>query len=181
MKRQLITKLHATLEKLVHKETATGTEFWLARDLQEVLGYVRWANFEKVIQKAMVACERATNDVDDHFLPVDKIDELAHPTNNVRDYALTRYACYLIAQNAHSSKEAVAFAQTYFALQTRRQEIIESRLADQERVDARRKLSPIRKSPQRPDLRTRRKRSAASAASAPKATRPSSAASPPAK
>ena len=57
MKRQLITKLHATLEKLVHKETATGTEFWLARDLQEVLGYVRWANFEKVIQKAMVACE----------------------------------------------------------------------------------------------------------------------------
>src|SRR6476646_4728658 len=84
MKRQLITKLHATLEKLVHKETATGTEFWLARDLQEVLGYVRWTNFEKVIQKAMVACERATNDVDDHFLPVDKIDELAHPTNNVR-------------------------------------------------------------------------------------------------
>ena len=59
MKRELITKLHATLEKLVHKETATGTEFWLARDLQQVLGYVRWANFEKVIQKAMVACERA--------------------------------------------------------------------------------------------------------------------------
>jgi len=136
MKRQLITKLHATLEKLVHKETATGTEFWLARDLQEVLGYVRWSNFEKVIQKAIVACERATNDVEDHFLPVDKIDELAKPSANVRDYALTRYACYLIAQNAHSSKEAVAFAQTYFALQTRRQEIIESRLADQERVDA---------------------------------------------
>jgi DNA-damage-inducible protein D len=145
MKRQLITKLHATLEKLVHKETSTGTEFWLARDLQEVLGYVRWSNFERVIKKAMVACEHATGDVDDHFLPVDKIDELAHPTNHVRDYALTRYACYLIAQNAHSSKEAVAFAQTYFALQTRRQEIIESRLADQERVDARRKLSQSEK------------------------------------
>src|SRR6187200_3627910 len=93
MKRELISKLAQKLEKLVHKETATGTEFWLARDLQEVLGYVRWANFERVIKKAMVACERATNDVDDHFLPVDKIDELAHPTNNVRDYALTRYAC----------------------------------------------------------------------------------------
>ncbi len=142
MKRELIHKLAATLEKLVHKETATGTEFWLARDLQKVLGYVRWSNFEKVIQKAMVACERASNDADDHFLPVDKIEELAsRKTQHVSDYALTRYACYLIAQNAHSSKEAVAFAQTYFALQTRRQEMIESRLADQERVDARRKLS----------------------------------------
>src|SRR3954463_4060914 len=103
MKRELISKLAQKLEKLVHKETATGTEFWLARDLQQVLGYVRWSNFEKVIQKAMVACERATNDVDDHFLPVDKIDELVKPTSNVRDYALTRYACYLIAQNASSS------------------------------------------------------------------------------
>src|SRR3954470_8663458 len=145
MKRELIHKLHATLEKLVHKETATGTEFWLARDLQQVLGYVRWSNFEKVIQKAIVACERATSDAEDHFLPVDKIDELVKPTSNVRDYALTRYACYLIAQNASSSKEAVAFAQTYFALQTRRQEIIESRLADQERVEARRKLSESEK------------------------------------
>lgn len=145
MKRQLITKLHATLEKLVHKESRTGTEFWLARDLQQVLGYVRWSNFERVIEKAIVACKRATNDVDDHFLPVDKIDELAKPADSVRDYALTRYACYLIAQNAHSSKEAVAFAQTYFALQTRRQEIIERRLADQERVDARRKLSQSEK------------------------------------
>lgn len=146
MKRELIHKLAATLEKLVHKETATGTEFWLARDLQRVLGYVRWSNFEKVIDKAMLACQLASNDADDHFLPVDKIEELgAQKSRSVSDYALTRYACYLIAQNAHSSKEAVAFAQTYFALQTRRQEMIERRLADQERVDARRKLSQSEK------------------------------------
>src|SRR3954451_18209483 len=109
MKRQLITKLHATLEKLVHKETATGTEFWLARDLQKVLGYVRWSNFEKVIQKAIMSCELAGNDASDHFLPVDKMEELASKTSrNVCDFALTRYACYLIAQNANSAKEAVA-------------------------------------------------------------------------
>ncbi|HVT26563.1 MAG TPA: DNA damage-inducible protein D [Lacipirellulaceae bacterium] len=149
MKRELITKLAATLEKLVHKETATGTEFWLARDLQKVLGYVRWSAFEKVIQKAMMSCELAGNVADDHFLPVDKIEELAASkpvtSRRVNDFALTRYACYLIAQNANSAKEAVAFAQTYFALQTRRQEMIESRLADQERVDARKKLSQSEK------------------------------------
>jgi DNA-damage-inducible protein D len=142
MKRELITKLHATLEKLVHKETATGTEFWLARDLQQVLGYVRWSNFERVIERAIMSCELAGYSADDHFLPVDKIDDLGpKKSRKVADYALTRYACYLIAQNADSSKDPVAFAQTYFAVQTRRQEIIESRLRDQERVDARRKLS----------------------------------------
>jgi DNA-damage-inducible protein D len=146
MKRELINKLHATLEKLVHKETATGTEFWLARDLQKVLGYVRWSNFENVIHKAIMSCELAGYPSDDHFLPVDKIDELAAKgPRQIRDFALTRYACYLIAQNADSSKDPVAFAQTYFAVQTRRQEIIESRLRDQERLDARRKLSQSEK------------------------------------
>jgi DNA-damage-inducible protein D len=146
MKRELIHKLAATLEKLVHKETATGTEFWLARDLQKVLGYVRWSNFERVIKKAAMSCELAGNAADDHFLPVDKIEDMAlKASHGVCDFALTRYACYLIAQNANSAKEAVAFAQTYFALQTRRQEMIESRLKDQERVDARRKLSQSEK------------------------------------
>jgi DNA-damage-inducible protein D len=146
MKRELISKLAQKLEKLVHKETSTGTEFWLARDLQQVLGYVRWSNFEKVIQKSIMSCELAGNTADDHFLPIDKIEEIAKNTSpSVCDFALTRYACYLIAQNANSAKEAVAFAQSYFALQTRRQEIIESRLADQERVDARRKLSQSEK------------------------------------
>jgi DNA-damage-inducible protein D len=145
MKRELIHKLHATLEKLVHKETATGTEFWLARDLQQVLGYVRWANFEKVIHKAIMSCELAGYPSDDHFLPVDKIDDFAKSARQIRDFALTRYACYLIAQNADSSKDPVAFAQTYFAVQTRRQEMIEQRLRDQERLNARRKLSQSEK------------------------------------
>jgi DNA-damage-inducible protein D len=146
MKRELITKLHATLEHLVHKETATGTEFWLARDLQKVLGYVKWANFEKVIHKAIVSCELAGYPAEDHFLPVDKLDDVgAKPARHVCDYALTRYACYLIAQNADSSKDPVAFAQTYFAVQTRRQEMIERRLADNERLNARRKLSQSEK------------------------------------
>src|SRR5438045_6308406 len=99
MKRELIRKLAEKLEKLVHKETATGTEFWLARDLQKVLGYTRWSNFEKVIQKAMMSCELAGNAADDHFLPVDKLEELpTKKSRNVCDFALTRYACYLIAQ-----------------------------------------------------------------------------------
>ncbi len=146
MKRELITKLHSTLEHLVHKETTTGTEFWLARDLQKVLAYVRWANFEKVIHKAIVSCELAGYPADDHFLPIDKLDEVGtKPARKVCDYALTRYACYLIAQNADSSKDPVAFAQTYFAVQTRRQEMIERRLADSERLNARRKLSQSEK------------------------------------
>lgn len=146
MKRELIHKLHATLEKLVHKETATGTEFWLARDLQDVLGYARWANFEKVVHKAIMACELAGYPASDHFLSVDTIDELGpKKPRKVSDFALTRYACYLVAQNADSSKDQVAFAQTYFAVQTRRQEIIESRLRDQERLNARRKLSESEK------------------------------------
>jgi DNA-damage-inducible protein D len=146
MKRELINKLHSTLEHLVHKETATGTEFWLARDLQSVLGYVRWSNFEKVIHKAIVSCELAGYSAEDHFLPVDKLDDVgAKRVRQVCDYALTRYACYLIAQNADSSKDPVAFAQTYFAVQTRRQEIIVQRLADNERLNARRKLSQSEK------------------------------------
>src|SRR3954463_2250479 len=87
MKRELISKLHATLEKLVHKETASGTEFWLARDLQKVLGSGRWANFENGIHKAIIPCERAGYPSDDHFLPVDKIDDLAKSARQIRDFA----------------------------------------------------------------------------------------------
>ena len=142
MKRELIAKLHRTFEELVHKEVQTGTEFWLARDMQQVLGYKRWSNFIRVINKAKKSCELAGYEPDDHFLPIDKLDDVgSKPGRPVGDYALTRYACYLIAQNANSAKQAVAFAQTYFAVQTRRQEIVETRLADQERLEARRKLS----------------------------------------
>ena len=144
MKRELITRLHRKFEELVHKEVQSGTEFWLARDLQSVFDYKRWANFTRVIDRAMTACDRAGYDPSDHFLEVRKMVSLrdgSEKEKQVEDYALTRYACYLIAQNADSSKDPVAFAQTYFAVQTRRQEMIESRLADQERLDARKKLS----------------------------------------
>jgi DNA-damage-inducible protein D len=160
MKRELITKLHRKFEEIVHKEVQTGTEFWLARDLQQVLGYKRWSNFIRVVSKARTACEMTGYEASDHFLELQKLETKGgqsrfrsgdHPQRMVPatksgqfpadDYALTRYACYLIAQNANSAKAEVAFAQTYFAVQTRRQEMIESRLADQERLDARRKLS----------------------------------------
>ncbi|MGD9634445.1 MAG: DNA damage-inducible protein D [Pirellulales bacterium] len=153
MKSNVVHKLLSRLEELVHRETATGTEFWLARDLQNVLGYARWSNFTRVIERAVVACDASGNNPDDHFLPVVKLpeNEASATTNNrnsnreVDDYALTRFACYLIAQNANSAKDQVAFAQTYFALQTRRQELIEERLADLERLSARRKLSQSEK------------------------------------
>jgi DNA-damage-inducible protein D len=144
MKRELIARLHRKLEELVHKEVQSGTEFWLARDLQNVLDYKRWANFTRVIERAMTSCDLAGYDPSDHFLEVRKMVSLrdgSEKEKQVEDYALTRYACYLIAQNADSSKDPVAFAQTYFAVQTRRQEMIENRLADQERLDARKKLS----------------------------------------
>ena len=156
MQSDIIHKLHARLEQLVHRETQTGTEFWLARDLQTVLGYARWSNFVRVIDRAITACEVGGSEPDDHFLPVVKLDNDGNapaPANDkplkkqrpVDDYALSRYACYLIAQNANSAKDQVAFAQTYFALQTRRQELIEERLADLERLSARRKLSQSEK------------------------------------
>ena len=156
MKPNVVHKLLARLEQLVHRETATGTEFWLARDLQNVLGYSRWSNFVRVIERAITACEVGGTEPDDHFLPVVKFAESTaeastngntpiKKTREIDDYALTRYACYLIAQNANSAKNEVAFAQTYFALQTRRQELIERRLADVERLSARRKLSQSEK------------------------------------
>jgi DNA-damage-inducible protein D len=144
MKRELIARLHRQLEELVHKEIQSGTEFWLARDLQVVLDYKRWANFTRVIERAMIACEVAGYDRSDHFLEVRQLVSLgdgSEKEKQIEDFALTRYACYLIAQNADSSKDPVAIAQTYFAMQTRRQEMIESWLADQERLDARKKLS----------------------------------------
>jgi DNA-damage-inducible protein D len=156
MKPNVVHKLMAQLEELVHRETATGTEFWLARDLQTVLGYSRWSNFVRVIERAITACEVGGTEPDDHFLPVVKLalrTDVEQNSNGkaqkleqeIDDYALTRYACYLIAQNANSAKDQVAFAQTYFAMQTRRQELIEQRLADVERLGARRKLSQSEK------------------------------------
>ena len=141
MKKEVIVRLHASFEELVQTDE-TGVEFWLARDLQELLGYAKWENFARVIERAKTACRSSGHDEADHFLDVRKMIALGKTASRpIDDVALTRYACYLVAQNGDPSKDAVAFAQTYFALQTRKQELIEQRIAEVERISARRKLT----------------------------------------
>jgi DNA-damage-inducible protein D len=121
--------------------TDENIEFWLARDLQHLLGYTKWDNFKNVILKAKTACEVSEHSILDHFAEVGKMVEIGSgATKEVDDLMLTRFACYLIAQNGDSKKEQIAFAQTYFAIQTRKAELIEQRLLENERVQARQKL-----------------------------------------
>ena len=142
MEKGMIVQLHADFEKSVYTDQDTGMDFWLARDLQKLLGYVKWENFAKVIEKARISCKNADFEPSDHFLDVRKMVELGLGTvREVDDIALTRYACYLIAQNGDPSKDTIAFAQTYFAVQTRKQEIIEKRIGEIERLSARKKLT----------------------------------------
>ncbi len=142
MEKEVIVRLHANFEEIVQIETETGAEFWLARDLQPLLGYARWENFIKVIEKAKMSCKTAGYDVADHFLDVTKKVAVGSGAQRpIDDIALDRYACYLIAQNGDPSKDEIAFAQTYFAVQTRKQEIIEKHLVEVERLSARKKLS----------------------------------------
>ncbi len=123
-----------------------GIECWSARELQEILGYTKWENFSKVIGKAKTACEASGIEVLNHFPDIRKMVDIGSGTQRpIEDIALTRYACYLVAQNGDPSKNEVAFAQTYFAVQTRKQEIIEQRLLDVVRVTAREKLSKSEK------------------------------------
>ena len=118
-----------------------GIECWSARDLQPLLGYSKWENFSKVIEKAKESCSNAGGNVSDHFPDIRKMVSIGSGAEkSIEDILLTRYACYLIAQNGDSRKPEIAFAQNYFAVQTRRAEIIERRLLEGERVKARAKL-----------------------------------------
>lgn len=145
MQTDVIQTLTSTFEAHA-QQTETGVEYWLARDLQFLLGYSKWENFLNVVSKAKTACEVSGHQVSDHFPGVGKMVDLGSGSQReVDDLMLTRYACYLIAQNGASIKPEIAFAQTYFAMQTRRAELIEQRLLEAERVSARHKLTTTEK------------------------------------
>jgi len=144
MKRELLLELFKKFEDACYN--LNGIECWSARDLQEILGYAQWRNFQNAIEKAKESCQNAGEETVNHFQEVKRVVDLANgATREVDDIALTRYACYLIAQNGDVSKSEIAFAQTYFAVQTRKQELIERRLLDIARVTAREKLSKSEK------------------------------------
>lgn len=144
MKKDLTEQLFVGFEDI--KQVQDGVEYWNARSLQSLLGYAKWENFERVVLRALKSAQNSNYATEDHFLKVRKMVTLGDGgIREVPDYVLTRYACYLIAQNGDSSKAEIAFAQTYFAIQTRKQEIVEQRLLDIERLAAREKLSDTEK------------------------------------
>jgi len=142
MNNQNIEKLQNDFNNISYLVDDTQIEYWYARDLQNILGYAKWDKFSNVIKKAQITCEVSKIDVFAHFRHVGKMVELGlGKSRKIDDIKLTRYACYLIAQNADSSKPQIAFAQTYFAIQTRKQELLEQRMELEDRLKARAKLT----------------------------------------
>ena len=139
MDKNRIRVLVDSFNAIVHAEE--GLEYWEARELQSAFGYSRWEDFDIAVKRAAKSCETAEISVSDHFREVPKMIPLGKGAHReVKDYHLTRYACYLIAQNGDPRKEEIAFAQCYFAVQTRKLEVIEERISDLERIDARNRL-----------------------------------------
>jgi len=139
MDSEVVARLMKTFEDVSYEEN--GVEFWLARDLQVLLGYDEWRNFAKVVEKAKIACASSHQVVADHFVDVKKMVSLGSGSKrDVEDMLLTRYASYLIAQNGDPRKESIAFAQSYFAVQTHKQETLEKRIHLTERILARQRL-----------------------------------------
>lgn len=148
MEKNRIATLKRSFDEIArtHADNSDTVEYWYARELQQVLGYSRWEDFEKAVQRGITACENTGVPVGNHFREVPKMVQLGSGSHReVRDYMLTRYACYLIAQNGDPRKEEIAFAQSYFAIQTRKQELIEDRIRLIERMEAREKLKESEK------------------------------------
>jgi DNA-damage-inducible protein D len=139
-RKELIQRLRQNFDD--HANTVDGVEVWFARDLQKLLGYEKWQMFERVITRAEIACEESGNDPADHFTIVSKPVEAGKGAQiEIKDVLLTRYACYLIAQNGDPRKKEIAFAMTYFAVQTRKMEVLEQRFGEIERILARDELT----------------------------------------
>ncbi len=143
--KEAITSLTSSLESCSHR-TMLGVEYWSARDIQKLLGYTDWRNFLSVVGKARTACKVSGHVINDHFFNCDRYIRLSLTNLKMTDdVMLTRYACYLVAQNGDLRKEQIAFAQTYFAMQARKAELIEQRLLERERLHARKKLTQTEK------------------------------------
>ena len=139
MEKRIIELYRRKFDDIRHE--ADGIEYWYARELMKLLDYVQWRNFDNAINKAMISCENNGNVAEDHFSRFNNTIEVGDGAlREVEDYMLTRYACYLIAENGDPRKEQIAFAQCYFAVQTRKQELIEERISYIERTEARGKL-----------------------------------------